>query len=682
MGLVKTKNYVFFYLIFVIISSFSCSLLNAEIIIIENGRANCSIVIADSCPEVVKYASSELQYHINKSTGVNLEINSESSVDKKFASHIYLGQCATADKAGVNAKSLKPNGFIIKSIGKDLYICGDDASGEVLRDLTKNQTTRYGTLFGVYEFLEQQLHVKWLWPGKSGEFIPKHKKVIIGDIDQKIESKLLHTRLRVFSPTSPGWSSLGWSSQEAYNNFFEEESKWLKRHRIARPISLEYGHGFTDYWDRYHEKHPEYFNLLPDGTRGVDPYYGNGRYAARTDLVCMNVSEPGLWKQIVENWLATKTDYWPWINCSENDTNGKCMCSLCMAWDVFDPDCNDWVNRAANATNAFNMHQNAWETHLGSLSDRYAKFALAVQAEARKIDANAVVIAYAYANYLMPPIKTKLNENIVIGIVPSLMFPWTESKRQGFRDQWDGWTKKAGARAYLRPNYSEDGHNLPIFFADKFVEDFSYAYRNGMVATDFSGVTGQWAAQSLNLYALGIMHRHGDWTVSQVFDDYMEAFGPAKQQVRQYWDYWKKVSDSIDDDEYKKVGANYENILQKGHGWFSPEVLAKARRIIEAAQEAASGDESAKTKVDFLEKGLRHAELTLAADSAFADIKNSGSKDKYFKAVKELDDFRASVERDCIADMTWLYRYENRVWKTRTEQSKEIQSKQTDSPML
>jgi hypothetical protein len=29
-----------------------------------------------------------------------------------------------------------------------------------------------GTLFGVYEFLERQLRVRWLWPGKLGEAFP------------------------------------------------------------------------------------------------------------------------------------------------------------------------------------------------------------------------------------------------------------------------------------------------------------------------------------------------------------------------------------------------------------------------------------------------------------------------------------------------------------------------------
>ena len=42
--------------------------------------------------------------------------------------------------------------------------------------------------------------------------------------------------------------------------------------------------------------------------------------------------------------------------------------------------------------------------------------ALAVQAEALKSDSKAVVMGYAYANYVDPPIKTRLNDQIVIGV--------------------------------------------------------------------------------------------------------------------------------------------------------------------------------------------------------------------------------------------------------------------------
>jgi hypothetical protein len=49
-----------------------------------------------------------------------------------------------------------------------------------------------------------------------------------------------------------------------------------------------------------------------------------------------------------------------------------------------------------------------------------------------------------------PPPCTKLNERIIIRIVPALMYPWTAEKRQAFIEQWQGWSS-AGARRLLRP---------------------------------------------------------------------------------------------------------------------------------------------------------------------------------------------------------------------------------------
>ena len=45
--------------------------------------------------------------------------------------------------------------------------------------------------------------------------------------------------------------------------------EWVRFQRmVLDSLSLEAGgHGFGNWWERYHETHPEYFALQPDGTR-------------------------------------------------------------------------------------------------------------------------------------------------------------------------------------------------------------------------------------------------------------------------------------------------------------------------------------------------------------------------------------------------------------------------------
>jgi hypothetical protein len=42
---------------------------------------------------------------------------------------------------------------------------------------------------------------------------------------------------------------------------------WYAAHRIGGSFAGSYGHAYGGYWERYHEEHPEWFALQPDGTR-------------------------------------------------------------------------------------------------------------------------------------------------------------------------------------------------------------------------------------------------------------------------------------------------------------------------------------------------------------------------------------------------------------------------------
>ena len=45
--------------------------------------------------------------------------------------------------------------------------------------LASNLGTPVGTLFAVYDVLDNDLGVRWLWPGKSGEFVPPINEYIV-----------------------------------------------------------------------------------------------------------------------------------------------------------------------------------------------------------------------------------------------------------------------------------------------------------------------------------------------------------------------------------------------------------------------------------------------------------------------------------------------------------------------
>lgn len=626
---------------------------SAAVTVVRDSKAHATIVTPDNPTRVVQYAATELRYHIKESTGVELPVETESR-KPSTGDIIYLGPCKATLAAGIDASLLAPNASRIKLAGHSLFIAGNDSDGSVVTEpygITMVSYTRMGTLMGVYEFLESQLDVKWLWPGKLGEVIPRHGSIIVKKWDKTYVPKLIHKRLRDGGPYHgvPG----AWSSEAARVKFVRDQSIWLRRQRVVMGINMDASHSFTDYWSKYGKTNPDFFAQLPDGTRRPDPTYWGGS----PELISMCVSNPGLHRQIVEKWKATRSDLRPFVDASENDTSGKCMCARCTAWDVPDPkDPAAFSSRLDQATKAFNESNNGWSSQLGSVSDRYAKYYLAVQQEARRFDPNAVVMGLAYANYWAPPVKTKLNDKVIIAIVPNLMFPWSDQKRDEFRKQWSGWAS-TGCKLMLRPNYTLDGQCMPIFYARKFGEDFNYAAKHGLIATDFDSLTGQYAIQGPNMYMLARMQAHPDMSPQKILDEYYGAFGKAESSVRAYFSFWEKISNEV-----KKAEGDFARFNRVARTIFTPEVMATGWALLNRARVCAQGDRAAEQRVAFLEKGLKNADLTLRTQDAYVKYQQTGDKDDYFSAIRELDAFRAAVDGDNVANMGFLHWAEGNTW--------------------
>lgn len=627
--------------------------------IVRTGKTQSAIVVPDTSRKVVDFAAEELQYHIGKATGVLVPILKESKSSGRRKC-IYLGACIRTASSGIDTAGLAPNECIIKLRDDNLFIAGDDSDGEPIGLLAHNWT-RVGTLFGVYEFIEKQLDVRWLWPGVGGEVIPKRRHLVVSAWDQRYTPPLIHSRFR----DQAFRDSDGWSSAEVSEKYLKDQSIWLRRHRFAMGVDMDIRHSFSyeKYWDRFSNSHLEYFNLLPDGTRRSDPMH----YEGQTDLVGMSVAEPSLWKQIVDDWKSRGAPLKErFIDASENDTPGKCVCDKCLEWDVSDvSDGTKTITRLLDAKTAFLEKDPLWYCKLGSLSDRYAKYYLAVQAEARKVDPDAVVMGFAYENYSKPPVSTRLNDHIVIGLVPEFFFPWSPESREAFRKQWQGWSN-TGAKLMLRPNYMLSCNNMPVFFARKLGEDLAFCSRHGMIASDFDALTGQWATQGPNLYVLARMNSEPGKPVDGILDEYYSGFGHAKDAVKEYFQYWEQVEEATTEQFYRNAAKNYEGnwmiFYRMADSIFTPAVMSRGSTLLEKAAKAAKSDQVAKRRVAFLEKGLHNVNLTLATQRAYREYRKSGSLDSFRQALNELHTYRKSVEGDYIGNLNMLIKWEDITW--------------------
>lgn len=634
---------------------------HGRIELVVAGQARAVVVLPENPLPAQQFAARELVEHVRQATGVALPVCAETAPRAKTPFTVYVGPCAAARAAGLDAETLAPSAYVVKTLKDSLFLLGRDRDrGKVGHYWTADWQ---GTLYAVYDFLENELGVRWLWPGELGEHVPRRAEIVVAPADRRGQPRFRQAWLRTAG--SKDRARPGWSSAEAHAAYHEAQRLFLLRHRFGAVENLDYGHAFAQYWKRFAKSHPEFFNKLPDGSRRpLDGFPGG-------DRITMCVSEPGFWKQVVADW-ARKSErrpenipYRPYVNACENDTPGMCTCARCRAWDAPDPGFAShayWGRGIIPPNNRrFTIARTPWgelkegdagSTEPPSVSDRYARFYAELLREARKVDPAARVAGYAYANYWKAPVNPGLDLNGVLVIyVPAVGFPYTAKMSEEFRANWDGWRRR-GAEMILRPNLTHAGANLPIFYARQLAADFSYAAAQGMIGTAFDSLLGAWAAQGPTLYTLARIHEHPDWPVDRILDEYYAAFGPAEAGVRAYFGYWERHSDNLDPERVSRYnaeeeGGGFKNYVRIAHRLFAPSDFQAARALLDEAQRQARGDPRAARRVAYLEQGLTDAELTTAARAAQAAAEKHGNAEDratFEAAFRRLLAHRADME--------------------------------------
>ena len=149
-----------------------------RIILATDGKANAVIVAPKDSGKVVSFAARELKQFLDAATGADFAI--VETIPKDGAA-IVLGDCEEARRAGLDVSALKRDGFrILPKHGRLLFIAGRDDKDYDLDAYVKMENVppvngrgwnnvvnrpEYATLFGVYDFLERFVGVRFYHPG-------------------------------------------------------------------------------------------------------------------------------------------------------------------------------------------------------------------------------------------------------------------------------------------------------------------------------------------------------------------------------------------------------------------------------------------------------------------------------------------------------------------------------------
>ncbi|MHC4404763.1 MAG: hypothetical protein ACYTG0_34360 [Planctomycetota bacterium] len=91
-----------------------------------------------------------------------------------------LGDNAASRAAGLSVEDIPADGFRIVTRADNVYILGPDTA-EGLRTPAGGSST--GTRNGTYAFIERFLGVRWLVPGKGGDYVPKSPSITVPETD-------------------------------------------------------------------------------------------------------------------------------------------------------------------------------------------------------------------------------------------------------------------------------------------------------------------------------------------------------------------------------------------------------------------------------------------------------------------------------------------------------------------
>jgi hypothetical protein len=271
--------------------------------LVANGQPRSQIVIGEQTSPSVQFAAKELQTFVAKMSGARLPMVAQAAADMPA---IRLGPAARAVLPAERLRGIRRDGYLITRVGRDLCIVGLDDTGprtDIEALLARGETHSMpawdfhrGTLYGVYRLLEA-LGMRWFMPGDFGQRVPHAPTLTFsGELCENphfISRTVGYWSMSVGANFRKDFKKLTiMPGERAAIGFTPAENRlWELRMRGASfQIPLNHYPSATRWGERFGRTHPEYFALLPDGSRSNGRSYDDGH-------LCY--TEPGVVRETV-----------------------------------------------------------------------------------------------------------------------------------------------------------------------------------------------------------------------------------------------------------------------------------------------------------------------------------------------------------------------------------------------
>ncbi|MCA1808680.1 MAG: DUF4838 domain-containing protein, partial [Lentisphaerae bacterium] len=539
--------------------------------IVEDGRPQAEIVIAEQPPRMAKLAASELQLGVKKMTGAELPI--VTAPGGELPVKIYVGRSRFTDELGLSDVGLKHGAFRMVSGPDWLALVGNDANFEPVEpwphsagDAARAQAewdkitgaTWQNPMFAMYKSYHNEFNLwrhdaagslnavcdflrgqgmRWYMPGELGEVVPRKISIALPAVDRTVHPSFALRTLKWSMYAAINWDDLIWDLRQGINTGIDLwGASSLKSHGIRAVISRP----------EMQEAHPEYYALL-GGVRDTSKK-GSGTPCLRSEgLIEETVA---FQRALFDHYNEPMGNVWP------TDGFRQCQCDLCKDID--------------------NVSDYVW-----GFVDRVAR-------EVARTHPDRKIMCGAYTSYAAPPPGIdKFGSNVVVYIANCGRPAFGNPERwQQYWDRVIAWQAKLAPGNLLRgENNLYTGRSLPVAFPAlhprEFARDLKALQGIGQGERNESPRGGKqqtWYAPGvdhLNLYVNARFLWDASQDIDAVLDEYYKLFyGPARYAVQAAFEYA--------DDNFPAPPD------PKRPGWLPPvEVRARFVEMLQAAREQA-----------------------------------------------------------------------------------------------
>ena len=513
---------------------------HAPVIFVADGEARGVIVVTPQTSRALLGTVNELQGIIKVATGVELAIVKEMPAE---GAALVIGD-ATA--SGIKPAKLPIEGFVIKSAPNRVYITGNDEGGQ-------------GTAWGVYEFAERFVGVRWYWPtDRGGRSIEPLKELIIDPVHL---SDAPVFRRRVIWPNTQFTWVAGGQNLGALHRALRSANSWPNNLVVHSPNWSK----MTDYL----ENRPEVYELRADGTRNTAMLcYGNPRtiesYLEQIEARLCDSKKGNIG-------LKGKS-----VTVSPADMEITCTCSDCTRlWD-------------------------AGAGQYGTASRIMANFVDKLAREMKKRWPDLTIVYLPYLNYTMAPKGYKFPGNVEVQLcgMPGLAAykePAINSVEQANIDAWVAIT----GRKIQNWHYScwpEDRTKAPYHYYHT-VRDHYLHNRNKTVGTFINGVTDHWPRQHFSLYCWLKVLWNPKFDVDAAVEEFARrmyglAAAPMLKLVKEAAHGWE-------DSRWPKGKLTSQAIYGES---FPRERVEKMRQLLADARKLAADNAEIIERIDYYER--------------------------------------------------------------------------------